>query len=465
MGLVLLISIYDESNRLLGCGHREFMVVSTGCICPRVGRQGVWLVAWGLLLMLIASPSVAQRPSAAPQSWEPLIQNRIEEPEVVTRALRLIKQGQAAEAADRLDEALKRSDWTVDQLTQIQMVLLKACMQMQQFDRAETLANQLLENPKLNEPDRYFLLKNQLSLALQTQRLDWAQSLVQALLKIDPEDTSLWPIQTRLYFLNQQFANALHAAQLEYAALKSARKPVAETTLRIWTDSARQVQNASSAQRGMSLLLAQYPSSHNWSEALYDTLEEGGFRTSGDVHFYRLLRATGALSQPEEFLNAAEVFYRSGYLAEAESLLLEAQQRPEFESQELSAQVQDQLKQVRWLKEGVPSVASSDVNRLEVSDQLLNSGLNQVAAGRIKEGTRLLNRAVGLGQFKSPPLAMLTYAEGLQQAGLEREALTEFAQLTSDAQLGRVAKLWTLHLRTRLGCAEPAEPVQVADCP
>ncbi|MEW6706129.1 MAG: hypothetical protein AB1430_14890 [Pseudomonadota bacterium] len=230
------------------------------------------------------------------------------------------------------------------------------------------------------------------------------------------------------------------------AAEKAGRKP-SERDLDLLVNAYQRMNNHAGVSRALEKLLAHYPKKETWANILSRLPRKPGFSDRFSLDLYRLQLATGNLTKPNDYMEAAQLALQAGYPTEGKAIVEKG-----FASGVLGTGAEaDRQKRLRDLavkqeaearsaleKETAEAEAAKDGNAL------VKVGYAYVTMGQADKGIALIEKGIAKGGLKRPEDAKLRLGMALLQAGKKSKAVQTLRGVQGSDGAADIAQLWVI---------------------
>ena len=261
-----------------------------------------------------------------------------------------------------------------------------------------------------------------------------------------PDVLNLLP---QAYYQAGDFKKAGQETAAQVAAIeKSGGKPT-EDQLKLLA-SCQQKQNDMAGYTGsLEKLVRYYPTPAYWSDVIQRTASRPGFSRNLDLDMYRLLRATGNLSQAKDYMEAAQLAVQAGLPGEAKLYVDEAYSKQIFGTGD--AGLTERQKRLQALVEKKFAddrkiIASTDAQAAKApsGDPLVKTGLAYVTYGDTAKGLPMMEQGIKKGSLKFPEQSKLHLGYAYYLGGKKAEARNALKEVQGTDGAADFARLWSL---------------------
>ena len=239
-------------------------------------------------------------------------------------------------------------------------------------------------------------------------------------------------------FLSGNYADATKELRQHLDAQNKAGQRPSEDELQLLANCALKQKDDEAYRLAMEQLVRYYPKKDYWVD-LISRVQAAGSSDQLNLDIYRLKRATGTLSGAADYVEMAEMSLQAGCPTEALQVLAEGYQAKILGNGPGAAR-QQRLKE---LAQRQAIGAKPSVGQLADADAKVNTGYEQVAAGKIDAGIAMMKMAITQGGLKSPDVATLRLGEASLIAGRTTDASRAFQAVRSGSAKS-LASLWEI---------------------
>lgn len=251
------------------------------------------------------------------------------------------------------------------------------------------------------------------------------------------------------YYLAGDFGKAAQASSVAVAASEKAGAKPDETLIKIMAASYQKAKDADGYSRALEKLVRHYPTPEYWSDVIIRTAGRPGFSRNLDMDMYRLMRATGNLDEPKEYMEAVQLSIQAGLPGEAKEILDEGFQKKILGAGDAAdSERQNRLKALveKRYAEDRKAIAETDADAAAApsGDPLVKTGLAYVTYGDTAKGLPMMEQGVQKGQLKYTEQAKLHLGYAHYLAGDKAAAVKQLRTVKGDDGAADFARLWML---------------------
>jgi hypothetical protein len=245
------------------------------------------------------------------------------------------------------------------------------------------------------------------------------------------------------YYLNGDYANAGHEAQMQLAADEKAGRIPTEAQLQL-LGSCYLKQNDNAGYAGvLEKLVAHYPKKEYWADLLAHIQRKPGFSDRLSLDVYRLMLVTDNLSSASDYMEMAQLALQAGYPVEAQKVLARGYANKMLGVGQ-DAERHKRLNDLADKQAKEDRKTLIDTNGTRTGDALVNNGYDLVINGQAEEGLALMQQGISKGDLKHPDEARLHLGEAYLLAGKANEAARQFKSVQGADGTQDLAELWAI---------------------
>lgn len=357
---------------------------------------------------------------------------------------------------EKLREAEAVSDKTPFEQFKINEIYSWCYIQQKRYADAAGVYEKQLNSGFLSatESDQY--IKQLAQMYLQTRNNAKASEYLQRWLKGHPGDADMTAILGQLQFQSGQLKPAMETFNgLVSASEKAGQRPKEDWLKLMYRVSYQLAGNPNPLDRGtlavVEKLLRYYPNETYWA-ALLAGLKSEAVSDANRFQLERLMLAVGTLKTADEYISLAQLANNAGYPGEGLAVL-DAGYAKGVLGVAAGKDREDRL------KASISKLADADKAALPTLDKKARAaatGQDDVVLGeaymgyaRYPEAIEALERGIKKGGMKKPDQAQIALGLAYLRSGQSEKAKAAFKQVSADAELGRIASLWTLHANAK----------------
>lgn len=394
----------------------------------------------GMVAVLLAAAATAFAQSPTPGAAQDALR-----PEVATparAAIEALKAGRFAEALDKVAEAEKVANRTPYENFVLDQVRGGAAAGAGDIATAVKSYEAALATNRLPPAEAQNIMEGLVGTANRAK--DWERVVTWSRRYLEAGGSN---VQVRRMLVNALYQrNDFAGAAKEVGTLidadeKAGQRP-GEDLLRLLASSQLKQNDEAGYTATLDRLLRWHPKPNYWRDRLSRVQREAGFDDTYLIDSYRLLAATGAMQEAQDFGVAADLALRATLPTEAKKVLDAASASgklaPEAEALKARANKESAADEKELLAATTPPPSGN---------ALVATGIAHAVAGRGERGIALVEQGLAKGNVTKPDAARLRLGWLLATNGRAEPARAVFKELLGKpGGAGSLAKLWLVHL-------------------
>lgn len=250
------------------------------------------------------------------------------------------------------------------------------------------------------------------------------------------------------HYLTGDFNSAATALQAEMQGYETARTAPPEDRLRLLANIHLQRKDDAQYVAAIERLAGYYPKKEYWADVISRSMKRPGFSDRHHVDVYRLMRSTGTLSTPNDYLSLAQLALKAGFPLEAKGVLEQGYAAGVLGTGAGAAEHNK-------LRDTVAKQAADERRDLAKSEAaakadkdgtfLVNVGFAYVQAGEAEKGLALMEEGLAKGVARRADDHRLNLGVAYVQAGRKTKAIEVFKTVQGTEGAADLARLWILH--------------------
>jgi hypothetical protein len=384
-------------------------------------------------------------PVHAAEEEAPTVRAEVGKP--VQAAQGLMKDKRYAEALAKLAEADAVANKTPFEAYTIERTRGVIALNSGDLAQAEKSFDTVLASPRATLADKQQLSGALVAPLYNAKEFARAARWIQRFQAEGGQNAQFTAILANALYLAGDNAAAAKALEGELAADQAAGRKTDEERLKLLASVRLKQKDGDGYRQVLERLVADYPSKAYWADLVYRTDSREGFADRLSVDAYRLRRAVGALTEPGDYMELAQLAAEHASFTEG-SQVMEAGYAAGVLGSGADAPRQQQLrtKLAQQARDEAAEVKRGGF-KPATGPAMLNVGFAQVTNGAVEPGLAMIRQGIAKGGLKSPDDGPLRLGEALVLAGRPDEAAQAFAQVKGSDGAADLARLWQLHLR------------------
>lgn len=392
----------------------------------------------GLSLSLAAGPVLAQKESLRPAVGKPL-----------QEAQKLVQAKKFKEALGPIGEAEKVGGLTAYEGFVVAQMKGAALAGAGDANGAAAAFEKVLDAKRLPKEEQLRITEAVAGTYLRAKNYPKAIQWIQAYKTEGGTKPDVLGFLPQAYYLSGDFKKAATETQNLVSATEKAGGKPTEDQLKLLASSLQKQNDMVGYTQSLEKLVRYYPTPAYWADVIQRTATKPGFSRNLDLDMYRLLRATGNLSQAKDYMEAVQLAVQAGLPGEAKAILDEG-----FEKKILGVGDASQTERQNRLKALVEKkyaddqkiIASTDAEAAKAAsgDPLVKTGLAYVTYGNAQKGLPMMEQGIQKGSLKFPEQSKLQLGYAYVVAGDKAKAQAALKQVKGTDGAADFARLWTI---------------------
>lgn len=277
-----------------------------------------------------------------------------------------------------------------------------------------------------------------------------AATWTQRYLKDGGTDPQMRAILVQSYYLGGDCNGVSRSLQGVLQADESAGRAPPEEQLQMLASCYQRTKDNNGYALALEKLVTYYPKKEYWVDLLSRVQRKSNFSDRLALDVYRLKLATGLMSGPGDYMEAAQMALGDDYTAEAKKIVDQG-----FASKVLGTggdvERQKRLANLaaKRFEEGRNNLAKdlAAASAERDGNNLVTLGYNEVGYGQTAKGIALMEQGIKKGGLRRPNDAKLHLGIAYLQAGQKAKALQVFKTVGGSDGAADLARLWSLVAR------------------
>jgi len=400
-----------------------------------------WLAA---LMLMAAGAALAQSPPA-PAPAADTVRPEVAKPLIAAQDA--IKAKNFAEALARIKEAEAVPGRTPYETFVTDRTRGAAAVGAGDVPLALQSFDAVLASPLMPAGERAGLLQGMVELAYDAKDYARVGALAERYAQAGGSTPYVRKLLVLAFYLGGDFTGAAAALRQQVEADEAAGRKPDEQVLRLWVASAAKMNDMPQYTLAAEHQLAHYPSPKLWTDALARLPSQPGFSERLRLDLLRLRLATGTMSQPDQFVEYAQLAQQAGLPGEAKKVL-DAGFAAGALGQGTGATEHKRL-QATVAKQAADDEKSLLAAKASPSDTnvTFSTGFALATIGQFDKGLPLMEAAAAKGGLRNPAEASLHLGVAYFGAGQRDKALTTWKTVQGSDGSADLARLWSVLAR------------------
>lgn len=253
-------------------------------------------------------------------------------------------------------------------------------------------------------------------------------------------------------YLAGDFAGASKELKTEVEQAEKAGTAPAQERLKLLVNAALKMNDTNTYVWALERLVTYYPKKAYWADLLARLQRKPNFSDRLALDTYRLSLATGSMSQPNDYMEMAQLALQDGFPAEAKRVIdqgFAAQILGQGAQAERHKRLRDLV--MKKIEEGKATQARvlEEAKAAKDGTALVNAGMELVFGGEKERGLQLMQQGIAKGQLKRENDAKLHLAIAQLMGGDAAKAQATLRQVRGNDGTADLARLWTLYAKQK----------------
>jgi hypothetical protein len=404
------------------------------------------LAAVALALASLGVQAQTSSAAAASAASAPADAARPEVGKGLQAAQALLKEGKPADALAKLKEVEATPNLTPYERSFLERTRGAAALSAGDLPLAIQSLEAAVATNRLSGEDLTVVLRALADTYYRAKDYPHAVSTLQRYYKEGGTDPNARTVYVNSLYLAGDYAAAARELAVDVKANEEAGRPNSEQLLRMLASAQAKVNDDAGYAATLERLAARYPKPEIWNDLINRVQSKPGFSDHLRLDVYRLRQAAGVMSQPDEYVEMAQLALQAGYPAEAQKVVetgyakgvlgtgpkAKAHQQLREQARRLAAADAPQLAQ-----------AASSTNQRD-GNSLVSVGYALVTAGQADKGAALIEQGLAKGGVKRPEDAKLHLGIAQWMAGQKDAAAKTLKTVQGSEGTADLAHLWGL---------------------
>ena len=401
--------------------------------------------AFAALLAISIALSLASAVAAATESLRPAVGKPLQ------AAQKLIQSRKFKEALGPIAEAEKVSGQTEYERFVTARMKGAALAGAGDPDGSAAAFESVLASKRLSRDERLNVIEGVAGAYFRAQKYPKAAQWVRTYEAQGGRSPAVLNLLPQAHYLAGDFPRAAQEMAARVAAIeKSGGKPD-EDQLKLLASSLQKTGDATGYARTLQSLVRYYPSPAYWADVIQRTANRPGVSRNLELDSYRLMHATGTLTQARDYMEAAQLAVQAGLPGEARRYVSEAYDKQVFGSGEASkTERQARLRTLIDKKVAddrkIISGTDADAAKAPGGDALVRTGMAYVTYGEFQKGIAMMEQGIRKGGLKFADQSRLHLAYAYFLAGDESKARAALGEVQGSDGAADFARLWGIAL-------------------
>jgi hypothetical protein len=261
-------------------------------------------------------------------------------------------------------------------------------------------------------------------------------------------DGDVYTLVAQSYYVQDDFKNTREFTGKWIADQEKRGQVPRQNALDLYLTSCLKLKDEACTSAGFEKLVSYYPNPDAWANLMTSLFKTG--TESSMLQTYRLATEVGAMRRGDDYTEMAQLALEQGIPGEAQAAIEAGFARKAFPTQ------RDIDRNNRLLATAKTKVAADKASLAQADreaaagkagDADLRVGQAYMSYGQYPQAVTAIQRGIAKGNVASLPSAQISLGLAQFKAGNKAEALKAFKAVKGDANLERIAKLWSLRVK------------------
>jgi tetratricopeptide (TPR) repeat protein len=251
------------------------------------------------------------------------------------------------------------------------------------------------------------------------------------------------------YYITNDFENTRAISRDTIQKLEDSGKTPEETLYRILQSACLNLKDNDCVVEQIEKLVVHYPKPNYWVDLVNSMLRV----SSNDKELLNVLRLSdgvGAMTDPSQFTEMAQLAMGQGLPGEAQAILEKGVQKGIFSDKrekDLATRILGEAKQAVTLDQSTLSKQDASARAKPTGEADVKLGAAYLSYGQNDKAIEALTRGIGKGGVKNPDEAGLLLGIAYARSNNNAEANKAFDTVKQNPTMARIAKLWQMKTR------------------
>lgn len=361
----------------------------------------------------------------------------------------LMKQQKYREALAKINEADAMSNKTPYESFIVERMRGAAASGAGDADTAAKAFEAVIASGKLPNDESLKIMQSMAGMYYRAKDYSKAINWAQRYQKGGGTDSEVGSLVAQSYYLSGDYLSAAHELHEQLSKQEKTGKAPSEEQFQLLASCYLKQEDHTGYVNTLQQMIVYYPKKEYWVDVLNQVQRKPGFSDRYALDVYRLMQATGTLTQASDYMEMAQLALQAGYPAEAQRILSSGY------SNKVLGTGADTERQKR-LKDLADKQAAEDQKTLESdtrtarakdANAMLKVGYNLVLNAKADDGIDLMEQAIAKGGLKNPDEGYLHVGEAYLLAGKVQEAIKMFKAVQGKDGSQDLAQLWLAFVR------------------
>ena len=260
----------------------------------------------------------------------------------------------------------------------------------------------------------------------------------------------MYKFTSQAYFLKNDFKSVKSFTE-PYVEMevKNGRTPT-EEILQILLNSCSKLNDDECVTKQLERLVTYHPKNEYWQNLLYSMFQAPSMNDKTLLNTFRLANEVDILKRPDDYTEMAQLAIEAGSPGEAQKILEKGFQKnvfPDARAQDKNKRLLASAQKAADADKATLAKSATDADAAATGDKDVAVGLAYLGYQQYDKAAELLSKGIAKGGVKNDAEAHLLLGIAQLKAGKKDDAMKTFKAVKGDANMERLANLWSLHAK------------------
>jgi len=263
-------------------------------------------------------------------------------------------------------------------------------------------------------------------------------------------DEQTYTVVSQAYYLKNDFKNTKQFTEQYIDSEIKAGKTPKEDTLLLEQSSCAKLDDEDCITKTLEKLVTYHPKTEYWQNLVYSMFQSQGMNDRSLMNTYRLASEVDVLKKPEDYTEMAQLAIEQGSPGEAQKILEKGFQKNVFtdpRSQDKNKRLLASAQKAADADKATLAKAGTEADAAATGDKSVGVGLAYLGYSQYDKAAEFLDKGLKKGSVKNEPEARLLLGIAQLKSGKKDDAMKSFKAVKGDANLERLANLWSLRAK------------------
>ena len=320
----------------------------------------------------------------------------------------------------------------------------------QQYAEAAKALESGLNDGFLSEADAQVRVKALAQVNYQIKNYDKAIEFGNRVIKAGQADDDMVTLVSQAYYIKGDYKGTIAFVNDYNEGQIKAGKTPKEQSINLVLSSCIKLDDNDCATKALERMVSYYPKPDYWQNLLYSLFQQEGQTDKSLIQVYRLAADVDVLKRPEDYTEYAQLAIEAGSPGEAQAILEKGMAKNVFTDPKLvdrNKRLLENAKQQAEQDRASLDKIAKDAAAGKTGDKDVSVGLAYLSYQQYDKAVEAINRGLSKPGVQNQGEANLLLGIAQLGAGHKDDAQKAFNAVKGDANLERIANLWSLHAR------------------